>query len=116
MNLFDQVLKDRQQKDAPLAARMRPRTLDEYVGQQHIIGQGRLLRRSIQADQLGSLIFYGPPGTGKTEFAKVLAAAWRDFRVGPELASALAIGGVSSSKTQGLSRSPNHSTTPQTSS
>jgi putative ATPase len=73
MNLFDQVLKDRQQKDAPLAARMRPRTLDEYVGQQHIIGQGRLLRRSIQADQLGSLIFYGPPGTGKTTLAKVIA-------------------------------------------
>ncbi|MFN8442281.1 MAG: AAA family ATPase [Caldilineaceae bacterium] len=73
MNLFDQAHQDRQQKEAPLAARMRPRTLDEYVGQEHIIGPGRLLRRSIQADQLGSLIFYGPPGTGKTTLAKVIA-------------------------------------------
>ncbi len=73
MNLFDQALQDRQQKDAPLAARIRPRTLDEYIGQEHIIGPGRLLRRAIQADQLGSLIFYGPPGTGKTTLARVIA-------------------------------------------
>jgi putative ATPase len=73
MNLFDQALQDRQQKSAPLAARMRPRTLDEYVGQDHIIGPGRLLRRAIQADQLGSLIFYGPPGAGKTTLAQVIA-------------------------------------------
>ncbi len=73
MNLFDQAHEDRLQKSAPLAARMRPRTLDEYVGQAHIIGPGRLLRRSIQADQLGSLIFYGPPGTGKTTLAQVIA-------------------------------------------
>ncbi|MBN2627025.1 MAG: hypothetical protein JXA95_10200, partial [Spirochaetales bacterium] len=53
----------------PLAARMRPRTLEEYVGQDHILGEGRLLRRAIQADQLSSLIFYGPPGTGKTTLA-----------------------------------------------
>ena len=52
---------------------MRPRTLDEYVGQEHIIGHGRLLRRAIQADQLSSLIFYGPPGTGKTTLAQVIA-------------------------------------------
>ena len=50
----------------PLAYRMRPRTLDEYIGQEHIIGKGRLLRRAIQADLLSSVIFYGPPGTGKT--------------------------------------------------
>jgi putative ATPase len=57
----------------PLAARMRPRTLDEYVGQDHIVGPGRLLRRAIQADQLSSVIFYGPPGTGKTTLARVIA-------------------------------------------
>ena len=72
-DLFDQAQADRMQTDAPLAARMRPRTLDEYVGQQHIIGHGRLLRRAIQADQLSSLIFYGPPGTGKTTLARVIA-------------------------------------------
>ncbi len=52
---------------------MRPRTLDEYVGQDHIVGQGRLLRRAIQADQLSSIILYGPPGTGKTTLARVIA-------------------------------------------
>ena len=59
--------------EEPLAARMRPRTLDEYVGQEHILGKGRLLRRAIQADQLSSVIFYGPPGTGKTTLARVIA-------------------------------------------
>jgi putative ATPase len=73
MNLFDQAHQERLQKSAPLAARMRPRTLDEYMGQVSIIGPGRLLRRAIQADQLGSLIFYGPPGTGKTTLAQVIA-------------------------------------------
>lgn len=57
----------------PLAYRMSPRTLDEYIGQEHIVGPGRLLRRVIQADRLSSLIFYGPPGTGKTSLAKVIA-------------------------------------------
>ncbi|MGP1594125.1 MAG: AAA family ATPase [Treponema sp.] len=57
----------------PLAARMRPRTLDEYIGQEHIVGKGRLLRRAIQADRLSSVIFYGPPGTGKTTLARVIA-------------------------------------------
>ncbi|MDY7027472.1 MAG: AAA family ATPase, partial [Spirochaetota bacterium] len=57
----------------PLAYRMSPRTLDEYVGQDHIVGPGRLLRRVIQADRLSSLIFYGPPGTGKTSLARVIA-------------------------------------------
>ena len=60
-------------KSQPLAYRMRPRTLDEYIGQDHIVGPGRLLRRSIQADQLSSVIFYGPPGTGKTTLARVIA-------------------------------------------
>ncbi len=72
-DLFDQAHAERIQNDAPLAARMRPRALDEYVGQQHIIGPGRLLRRAIQADQLSSVIFYGPPGTGKTTLARVIA-------------------------------------------
>src|SRR5690554_5213536 len=57
----------------PLAARMRPRTLDEFIGQDRIVGPGRLLRRAIQADQLSSVIFYGPPGTGKTTLARVIA-------------------------------------------
>lgn len=57
----------------PLAARMRPQTLDNFYGQQHIVGPGRLLRRAIQADQLSSLIFYGPPGTGKTTLARIIA-------------------------------------------
>ncbi|MHB1132103.1 MAG: AAA family ATPase [Chloroflexota bacterium] len=61
----------------PLAARMRPRTLDEYVGQEHIVGPGRLLRRAIQADQVTSLILYGPPGTGKTTLATVIANSTR---------------------------------------
>ena len=58
---------------APLAARMRPRTLDEYVGQTHILGRGQLLRRAIEADRIQSLIFYGPPGTGKTSLAQIIA-------------------------------------------
>ena len=60
-------------KNEPLASRMRPRTLDEYVGQEHILGKGRLLRRAIQKDQISSVIFYGPPGTGKTTLARVIA-------------------------------------------
>lgn len=63
--------------EEPLAARMRPRSLDEYVGQEHILGKGRLLRRAIQADQLSSVIFYGPPGTGKTTLARVIANTTR---------------------------------------
>ncbi len=72
-SLFDAALEDHLEQEAPLAARMRPRTLDEFVGQEHIIGPGRLLRRAIQADQLSSLIFYGPPGTGKTTLARIIA-------------------------------------------
>lgn len=70
MELFESAVNSSSQ---PLAYRMRPRTLDEYIGQEHIIGPGRLLRRSIQADQLSSVIFYGPPGTGKTTLARVIA-------------------------------------------
>ena len=70
MNLFEQ---SSDQTSQPLAYRMRPRTLEEYIGQEHIVGKGRLLRRAIQADQLSSVIFYGPPGTGKTTLARVIA-------------------------------------------
>ncbi len=73
MDLFEQGRKAQIEKESPLANRMRPRALDEYAGQTHIIGPGRLLRRAIQADQLSSLIFYGPPGTGKTTLAMVIA-------------------------------------------
>ncbi|MFO7632243.1 MAG: AAA family ATPase [Caldilinea sp.] len=77
MDLFEQANQDRMARSAPLAARMRPRTLDEYVGQVHIVGPGRLLRRAIEADQLSSVIFYGPPGTGKTTLARVIANTTR---------------------------------------
>ena len=60
-------------RSQPLAARMRPRNLDEYAGQSHILGQGQLLRRAIEADRIQSLIFYGPPGTGKTSLAQIIA-------------------------------------------
>ena len=73
MDLFEQHRQTLIESEAPLAARMRPRTLDDYVGQDAIVGPGRLLRRAIQADQLSSLLFYGPPGTGKTTLAQVIA-------------------------------------------
>ena len=77
MNLFQHRQEELAETDAPLAARMRPRSLDEFVGQNHIIGQGRLLRRAIQADQISSLIFYGSPGTGKTTLARIIANTTR---------------------------------------
>ncbi|MGH2541970.1 MAG: AAA family ATPase [Ardenticatenaceae bacterium] len=73
MDLFEHASQQEVAKSQPLAARMRPRTLDEFVGQAHIVGPGRLLRRAIEADQLSSLIFYGPPGTGKTTLARIIA-------------------------------------------
>jgi putative ATPase len=76
-DLFAHAAREQIESEAPLAARMRPRVLEEFVGQDHIIGPGRLLRRAIQADQLSSLIFYGPPGTGKTTLAMVIANSTR---------------------------------------
>ena len=73
MDLFEYVNEKNKDKESPLASRLRPRNLDEVVGQQHIIGKDKLLYRAIQADKLSSLIFYGPPGTGKTTIAKVIA-------------------------------------------
>jgi putative ATPase len=78
-NLFDARREELTEQEAPLAARMRPRTLDEFIGQEHIVGPGRLLRRAIQADQLSSVIFYGPPGTGKTTLARIIANTTRGF-------------------------------------
>ena len=73
MELFKQARQAQIEQESPLANRMRPRTLDEFVGQEAIVGPGRLLHRAIQADQLSSLIFYGPPGTGKTTLARIIA-------------------------------------------
>ena len=73
MDLFEYMRSTNKEKESPLAARLRPTTLDEVVGQQHIIGKDKLLYRAIQADKISSIIFYGPPGTGKTTLAKVIA-------------------------------------------
>ena len=81
MDLFDYMRENTMKKESPLASRLRPRTLDEVVGQQHIIGKDRLLYRAIKADKISSVIFYGPPGTGKTTLAKVIAnTTSADFR------------------------------------
>src|SRR5436305_12375914 len=71
--LFEDLHEANRRQARPLAARMRPRTVDEFVGQEHFFGPGKLLRRMLQADRLSSLIFYGPPGTGKTALAHVIA-------------------------------------------
>lgn len=73
MNLLDYMSEQTKEKESPLASRLRPSTLDEVVGQQHIIGRDKLLYRAIQADKLSSILLYGPPGTGKTTLAKVIA-------------------------------------------
>lgn len=79
MTLFDLNKEKTMQKSAPLAQRMRPQTLDEILGQQHIIGQGKLLRRAIETDKLSSLIFWGSPGCGKTTIASVIANVTNKF-------------------------------------
>ncbi len=76
-SLFEKSERDHLSKVQPLAARMRPQSLDEFAGQQHFLGEGKLLRRLLKADRLGSVIFYGPPGTGKTTLARLLAKASR---------------------------------------
>jgi putative ATPase len=76
-SLFEQSEAANLRRAQPLAARMRPQRLDEFVGQQHFLGEGKLLRRLLQADRLGSVLFYGPPGTGKTTLARLLATESR---------------------------------------
>ena len=73
MDLFDYMREQKMEGESPLASRLRPTSLEEVVGQRHIIGKDKLLYRAIKADKLGSIIFYGPPGTGKTTLAKVIA-------------------------------------------
>src|SRR3954452_14265114 len=72
-DLFRATHEANRRKAQPLAARLRPRALDEFVGQQHFLGPGKLLRRLLQADRLGSAVFHGPPGTGKTALAQLIA-------------------------------------------
>src|ERR1700729_2048687 len=73
MDLFQDIRRKNLERVAPLAARMRPKSIDEFVGQQHFLGPGKLLRRMLEADRLTSVIFYGPPGTGKTTLAQLIA-------------------------------------------
>ena len=73
MDLFEYMREQNKETESPLASRLRPTTLEEVVGQQHIVGKDKLLYRAIKADKLSSIIFYGPPGTGKTTLAKVIA-------------------------------------------
>jgi putative ATPase len=81
-DLFDHAMQERMKSEAPLAARMRPRTLEEYIGQEHIVGEGKLLRRAIQSDRMfSSIILWGPPGTGKTTLAQVIANTTKSYFV-----------------------------------
>ena len=81
-DLFDHAMQERMKSEAPLAARMRPRTLDEYIGQEHIVGEGKLLWRAIKTDKLfSSIILWGPPGTGKTTLAQVIANTTKSYFV-----------------------------------
>src|SRR3954462_7904619 len=90
MDLFAEVRRKNFQRVAPLAVRMRPRTLDEFAGQQHFLGPGKLLRRMLEADRLTSVIFYGPPGTGKTTLASLIAGYTKSHF---ESVNAAAVGG-----------------------
>ncbi len=74
LSLFAEAARVRAERNAPLAARMRPRSLEEFVGQEHLVGEGRVLRRAIDADQLPSMVFWGPPGSGKTTLARIIAS------------------------------------------
>src|SRR5437867_10086203 len=86
LSLFAEAARTRAERHAPLAARMRPRSLDEFVGQEHLVGEGRVLRRAIDADQLPSMVFWGPPGSGKTTLARIIARS-EERRVGKECRS-----------------------------
>src|SRR4030042_2840623 len=76
-DLFADQARARTQREAPLAPRMRPRTLDEFVGQEHLVGEGRMLRKSIETDQVPSMVLWGPPGSGKTTLARIIAGLTR---------------------------------------
>ena len=77
LNMFAQAARERAERHAPLAARMRPRSLDEFVGQEHVIGEGKALRRALEEDRVPSLVLWGPPGTGKTTLARIVASLTR---------------------------------------
>src|SRR3990170_593675 len=92
MDLFEHALRDRMAREAPLAARMRPRTLEEFAGQEDIVGPGRLLRRAIETDRLfSSILLWGPPGSGKTTLARIIANSTRSHF---ETISAVLAGGA----------------------
>ena len=73
MDMFEQKFREQMKEEAPLAARMRPAAFDEFVGQEHLVGKERVLRKAIEADQLPSIILWGPPGSGKTTLAYIIA-------------------------------------------